>query len=705
MPQNPKHKIVMWRKKWHLQSVLTRLFHAIAIASVIASIASLLLLFNVWLMVVFLAVIIGTVLLVKQNWHVSNTTVTNYLNQQYVAIEDSSDLLLRDTDTLNILEQLQVQKISGHIEILQVTGPYSKAFYRAIAMALAALIVTFGTSKIEKQTLRSIETISQPPSIKNEVILPAIDKFMVSIQPPSYTNFPSRTQSSFSIKLPVGSSVFWQIKTTIKVANIVFTFNNSLKIAMQPTDASHKMWQMTKIITQSGFYQLNIDGKLSDLYQIETIKDVAPIITIASPKPNTIIDFGQPTKVPLNLTITDDYGITDAFVNATIASGSGEGVKFKEQKIALATSFKTGQLQYNIEQMIDLKKLAMLPGDELYFYVKAIDNNQQESRSDVFIITLLDTTQLMSLEGVANDINFKPELFRSERQIIIDAEQLIKDKDTISLESFKNRSNNLGVDQKLLRLRYGKFLGEENESNQGIEDAGSLDAKDFGDGTAMMDAVTDKHDNAEDASFLDADTKKRLKAVLNEMWNAELQLRTFKPQEALPFAYKALRLLKDLQQSSRVYVAKTSLKTTPLKPEKRLTADLSKIAPSNTQQQIVLTPNNNTILKAALSVLETMKAHEPVINISALSEALPIISNKASVEPAIYLQALTALKQLLIKQQQGVNTINKVDIVVVQKAMQQILAVPISTPQQQKTMPSKILSTEYFNQLYKRTQQ
>jgi len=701
MPDNAKYKIVMWRQQWHQQSGLIRLLYAIAIGCALASVASILLLFNVWLMAAFFTVVIATILLVKQRWQVSNTTVTYYLNQHFTMLEDSSDLLLKDSDSLNILEQLQVQKISKQIETLDVKSPYSKGLYRAGAIALAALIVTYGIHSLVKPRQQSKGQLSGAATTKKEVVLPAIDKFTVNIQPPSYTNLPSRQLTRFNMQVPVGSKAIWQITTNIKVASITITFNDSLKVIMQPSDASHTAWQLAKTITQSGFYQLNIDGKLSDLYQIETIKDALPTIIVASPKPNTIIDFGQPTKVPLNLTITDDYGITDAFVNATIASGSGEGVKFKEQKIALAASFKTGQLQYNIGQIIDLKKLAMQPGDELYFYVKAIDNNQQESRSDIFIITLPDTTQLMSLEGVANNVNFKPEFFRSERQIIIDAEQLLRDKDTISLESFKNRSNNLGVDQKLLRLRYGKYLGEENESNQGIEDVAGLDAMDFGDGAAMMDAVTDKHDNAEDATFLDADTKKRLKAVLNEMWSAELQLRTFKPQDALPFAYKALRLLKDLQQSSRVYVAKTSLKTTPLKPEKRLTADLSKVVPPTTKQQVVIATNNNTILQAALTVLEAMKANERITNTSALAQALPIISSKASAEPTTYLPALTALKQLLLKQQQAIGGVNKADIVVVQKAVEKILAAPITTPQQQKVMPSKALSTEYFNQLYK----
>lgn len=702
MHQLTKHKIVMWRQQWHQQSGLTRLLYAIAIACVIANIANLLLPYNVWLMAAFLTVIIGTVLLVKQPWQVSNTTVTNYLNQHYPVLEDSSDLLLKEADTLNILEQLQVNKIRQQIGAIQVKSPYSKGLYRAIGAAFLAVLLAFGISKMVKHDASQAQAITTNIATKKEVILPSIERFTVNIQPPAYTNKPSTTQSSFNLKLPVGSAVKWQITTNVTTQAISFTFNDSLKVQLQATNADKTIWQMAKTVTQSGFYQVNIDGKLSDLYQIETIKDATPIITVTTPKPNTIIDFGQPTKVPLSLTITDDYSISDAYISATIASGSGEGVKFKEQKIALATSFHTGQLQYSIQQIIDLKKLSMQPGDELYFYVKAIDNFKQESRSDIFIITLPDTTQLMSLEGLANNLNFKPEIFRSERQIIIDAEQLLKDKDTISLESFKNRSNNLGVDQKLLRLRYGKYLGEENESNQGIEDVEGLDAAEFGDGAAMMDAITDKHDNAEDATFLDADTKKRLKAVLNEMWKAELQLRIFKPQEALPFAYKALRLLKDLQQSSRVYVDKTSLKTTPLKPEKRLTADLSKILPPSTQQQVVITTSNNSVLKEALSTLESIKANKQATNTSILSQALTIISSKASVEPATYLPALTALKQLLLSQQAKQTSVPVASITIIQKAIQKILEQPIQTPQQISGKPNKTLSKEYFNNLYKR---
>ncbi len=701
MHQSAKNSIATFRKQWLLQSALQLLLHAITVGCAIAIIVGLFTSYNTWLVACVLAVFIGVVLFVKASWQVSNTTVTNHLNQHYPIVEDSSELLLKDADSLNILERLQVNKISQEFTSLKVKSPYSKGLYQAGAIALLVVLGSIGVNKLVKQSASAKALTIINDIKKKELILSEIQSFTVAIQPPSYTGKPSTTQSSFNLKVPVGSAVKWQLHSNVKAEAISFTFNDSLKLSLKATNAEKTVWQLAKTITQSGFYQVNIDGKLSDLYQIETIKDATPIITVTTPKPNTVIDFGQPTKVPLHLTITDDYGISDAYISATITSGSGEGVKFKEQKIALATSFQSRKLNYTIQQTIDLKKLAMQPGDELYFYIKAIDNFKQESRSDIFIITLPDTTQLMSLEGLANNINFKPEIFRSERQIIIDAEQLLKDKDTISSELFKERSNNLGIDQKLLRLRYGKYLGEENESNQGIENVEGLDAKEFGDGAAMMDAVTDKHDNAEDATFLDADTKKRLKAVLNEMWSTELQLRTFKPQDALPFAYTALRLLKDLQQSSRVYVAKTSLKITPLKPEKRLTADLSKIVPPSTQQQVVIAASNNTILKEALSILETIKVNKQPINTSALLQALTIIGSKASAEPATYLPALTALKELLLSQQAKQATAPVASITIIQRAIQKILEQPIQTPQQIMGKPNQKLSKEYFNNLYK----
>ncbi len=122
------------------------------------------------------------------------------------------------------------------------------------------------------------------------------------------------------------------------------------------------------------------------------------------------------------------------------------------------------------------------------------------------------------------------------------------------------------------------------------------------------------------------------------MWNAELRLRTFKPSEALPYEYKALRLLKDLQQKSRAYVGKTSVKTTPLKPEKRLTGELDKIIiPVLQHDYAQATPTGR--LPQALAILELLKSGALVsdpLTISIPQEAARQMSARATASPARY---------------------------------------------------------------------
>ena len=700
---NCQHIIHGLQQKWQLQLFVSFTLLCLSFEILIAAVVQKFFPLSVLTVIGFILFIIIFLVIINKYWQVKTRDVINYLNKNFPSLEESAALLILQTADLNTLQQLQVKKIGLVLQAINIGNPFNRKIYKAILILFLSIItalifinVDFSSNKITKQK-------GSLKNNKQEKILPQIASVLIKKIPPLYTNKLTVNQSYFNLKTEEGSTVNWQLNTTIPVKKLAFIFNDSTTVSLTQNNSNHTSWSLQKTISRDGFYQVKIDDKLSELYQIEVVKDLPPLITIKSPKPNTVIDYGQPTKVLLSLNIRDDYGVQEASISATIARGSGEGVKFKEQKINFTTSFLQHESNYQLQQIIDLKKLQMQPGDELYFYVKAIDNFKQETRSDIYIITLPDTTQLMSLEGLAKNINFKPEFFRSERQIIIDAEQLLKDKDTISVQSFNERCNNLGIDQKLLRLRYGKFLGEENESNLGIDGPEKLDAKEFGDATQMMDAVTDKHDNAEDATFLDADTKKKLKAVLNEMWSTELRLRTFKPQDALPFAYKALRLLKDLQQQSRAYVAKTSLRTIPLKPEKRLTADLTKISPPKLQQQTVLQTSEEAITREAISILEDVKYNIPIKlnDYSILTKATQQLSSKASAQPSMYLQGFQAMKRLIKSIGQKGVAIDIDDIKNIQKALQKTIQNPTTIPQQAKQAVDMDLSRQYFINLQK----
>ncbi len=703
-----KSIIYSWQKRWKTSNMLSLILLALAAALFLSAVFQVLFRFSFWFILPLFAVFTAINFSVNSSWKITAGEVARYLNHYFPELEESTELSLKPTDSLNLLEKLQKQKV----ETLLPQLPQPKAFYKKLQFAglvlLAVLAFSFLLGKLNLKTLQTkfspIKEAfgSKEKPAKPEVILPEIDHFDLKITPPDYTGKNSRMQEKFALAAEDGATISWTISTNKAAKQVSLLFNDHEKLVLKAANADQTEWKTAKTITKSGFYQVDLDGKISDLYQIEVIKDLPPVIRIQSPKPSTIIDFGEPQKTLLKTALSDDYGIREAYINATIASGSGEAVKFKEQKLNFDVSFNNHQTQYQLHKQLDFNTLGMQPGDELYFYVKATDNHNQQTRSEIYIVSIADTAKLMQMESIANGLDVKPELFRSERQIIIETEQLLREKDTIKAENFKKRSQNLGFDQKLLRLRYGKFLGEENESGGDPEDGNTLDnPADFSNAGKIMDAYTDKHDNAEDASFLEPETKNQLKATLNEMWRAELRLRTYKPQEALPFAYKALRLLKDLQQKSRAYVAKTSAKIAPLKPaEKRLTGDLTKIIDPVTQQDFKKQNDPDLSLRQAANLLNQLKNGTGLgaASLQILRQTNLQLSSKAAANPSVYLAAVTSFRRILATVNQPEN-INKQDVLTVEKAIQKMLPAVARLPQPAEKTPDLGLSNAYFQNL------
>jgi hypothetical protein len=301
----------------------------------------------------------------------------------------------------------------------------------------------------------------------------------------------------------------------------------------------------------------------------------------------------------------------------------------------------------------------------------------------------------------------KPEYFRSERQIILETEQLLREKDTMAAETFKDRSNGLGIDQKLLRLRYGKFLGEEAEEGSPgghNEDVGG--PGDFGNAAKILDVYTDKHDNAEDASFLEPAIKQQLKATLTEMWAAELRLRVFHPDSALPYEYKALRLLKDLQQKSRAYVAKTGVKVTPLNPAKRLAGELKDIGQPVQHPARDMEPSPEEGLRISLGLLDELgrraetAAGSPVapgainpVSVTVLQQAERRLGKEAVAHPGEYLDAYQAMRRIVD------GKITAADILAARHAIRQLLPEVEARPVVGKTPADAGLSKLYFKTL------
>lgn len=695
------------QKKWSLQIALAYVVTAVAVSIFISAIF-IKLLHQSWLVVLPIVSICFALFYFLFMQKINGEDVVRFLNQAFPELQESTQLVLQPADHLNGLEKLQLHKIESQLTS-QIPSPQliRKKLKTSFIMLIMALLFAFVFALIPFQKAHPFyqnkTSFNTSFSSKPEIKLPEIKAADIIITPPSYTRKPVREQDKFNIVAEQKAVVTWAITTTKKSSDVQFVFNDKSIVKLKATDKEGTHWLASKQIWQPGFYQVKIDNKLSELYQIEMIPDAPPIITIQSPKQSTFIKWGDAQKINISVSLSDDYGIDSAAVHATTASGSGEAVTFKEHQF-LFPNFHSGNQKYGLQKMIDLPSLGLTPGDELYFYITAKDNNQQEKRSDVYIVRLEDTAQLFSMTGLKNGIDVKPELFRSERQIIIETEQLLRDKDTIAVESFNKRSSNLGSDQELLRLRYGKYLGEETETEIGGDHHADAqnEAADFGNAAKVIDEYSHKHDIAEDADFFDAPTKKQLQAMLTEMWKASLQLKTYKPKEALPFAYNALRLLKDLQQKTRAYVAKTGVQTTPLNPAKRLTGELNKIAQPVTQQNEKQKDSSLQTLREAMGVLEKVKSKDALqkSDVAVLEAAGTQLSAMAALNPAAYLAAYKALQRII---ENDVKT-NENDINFTGNAFQKMITSFSNLPQQSQSAPDMNLSNRYFMNLNKRNE-
>jgi hypothetical protein len=640
--------------------------------------------------------------LLLRYWSISMDDICRFVNKQYPEVEESASLLLLPADQLSGLQHLQASRVNLVFVGRKLPNePFKQLRYPVIAF-LASLLFLYVVSKLPKEVSRNKAESAVPNNstlVVKENVPVEISEYKISINPPAYTRKSSRVQKQFTLIAENGSTVNWQIETSAPVKRLTFIWNDKETLKLINTDGAGRNWKLNKLVSSPGFYQVVLDGKKSDLYQVEIIPDQPVAIKLVDPQQHSTIDVGQPKQVGLKLVMTDDYGISDGYISATVASGKGEAVNFKEKKIALNTSFNN-QKSIQISQQLLLTGMGMKPGDELYFYINAKDNHGQQSRSDMYFVSIQDTTELMSMAAIDNGVNLVPEYFRSQRQIIIDTEKLLKERASLSDAEFKSRSNDLGADQKMLRLRYGKFLGEESETNIGGEHEDDHDAKpvEFGNVQGIMDQYAHKHDQAEDATFFEPQMKAQLKATLNEMWSSELQLRTFAPTKALPYEYKALRLLKDLQQKSRAFVAKTTIKTTPLKMEKRLSGELAEIVQPTSTSKNTSDSDKHLSLQQSLTLLEAKLAGEKSLSsaIRTLQAAEKELIQAAAASPSRYLPALKGLKTVIANW--NTNKEMASQIAIAEKGINSLLDGQQMKPVAQTNQPSD-LSKAYFNQL------
>lgn len=687
-----KHILVKFKKRWQLLLYLEVFLYAIG-----SAILTYFLISNILVAISVFMVLFTILAFIKKPWQPNLTTSSSYIDNHLENLEYSTSLLLKPSENLSSLAMLQQQKVVKRLsdEISKISPPNN--IIKSSIVATASILIGFLAYQFN---LSDYFTTEQSPINKEDVIsfqptdstnlqaeIPKLINQSLTIYYPNYTNLPASKSSKMDVSAVEGSRISWELEfsdtlKTVSIENMENSYVMELKDGKYTFNLS---------LTNSSFYNFKFSDKngntyFSDLYALEVTKDEAPIVDIKGIEQFTQFEFTDDKTVQFNSEITDDYGLKEAYIVATVSKGSGESVKFREEQLSFDTNLKRGSKSQNLSKKISLDAMKMEPGDELYFYILASDlksPNPNISRSETYFVAIKDTTtNTFGVEGTLG-VDRMPDYFRSQRQLIIDTEKLIKQRGQLSKKDFNFTSNELGFDQKALRIKYGEFMGEEQAEEEGIVTQDNLeefeaenenhdeegeedllaaythdhdgsnehnlvDEKKEGESKNPLEAFAHSHDDAEMATLFEESLRSKLLKALGEMWDSELYLRLYDPEKSLPYQYRALSLLQDIKNSARIYVHRIGFDPPPIKEDARLSGKLDQITSFRKNETLEKEKEFPAIRTAIYRIEQIINRKD---SISEKDQRLfessgNELAQKAIENPGQFLQTLQQLKQL-----------------------------------------------------------
>ncbi|MER2176416.1 MAG: hypothetical protein ABS955_01820 [Stenotrophomonas maltophilia] len=602
------------RRQWWITAVL-----AVPIALALSAVAWRIAGFNAFTVILLLTLLVSVGLATWRARRLDRQWLVRRLDEHPIA-QDSADLLFAAPEALNPLQRRQRAHVEAALQArlpeLRPRWPWRWVLASAV-MSVLAMALAFGWPR-GQSAAPLFPGATAPPATPTQP--PQLRSTRLEITAPAYTGLAVRVQNALDGKVAQDSRLHWSLRFSAQPHTAALQFHDGRRIALQ---REGDLWTARWTATRPALYRVVTEPVLRDtrLYRLDVVPDRPPVVRVIAPDRSLVLGTPGQRQWPLQFEATDDHGVVaTAQLKVTLAQGSGENITFREQTFTLSGTGPATQRRF--ARTLDLGALGATEGNDVIAQLTVRDTHAptaQSAQSSSVILRLPSAAEIQGtdMEGMVKKT--LPAYFRSQRQIIIDAEALIKLRRQLPTEEFVKRADAIGVDQRILRLRYGQFLGEESEGGakppptsdtlptsdtpttahdddhdhhgepaQPQAQAGHDDhdhgaptdgtAPVFGSATDVLSEYGHTHDHAEAATLLDPKTRATLKAALDQMWSSEGELRQGQPERALPYAYKALGFIKEVQQAERIYLARVGPELPPIDEGRRMTGDRAELA-------------------------------------------------------------------------------------------------------------------------------
>lgn len=527
--------------------------------------------------------------------------VARHLDQRFSELQDSAELLLRRESDLTLIARAQRRRVAAVLRELAQQGQLQwrgRRTLRWLAIGLMAIAVSVNLPWMLSLSNSSDASRLLPRSAT------AIRSWQIDERPAPYTGLSNLAHERMSVDVHEFSQIRWTVAIDGEAERVLVRFDDSTEVILYA--GSNSMWQSPWVTATAGNYQLIIDQKAyrvadSLAHAVVLIPDLPPQVRLIEPEIRVReLQEGADGSLAIRLRLEDDFGVDSLEAVATTATGDGEQVVFSEQKKDLTTEIDSSGS--TLVTNIDLLAMGATPGSELYVSFVATDRRPDEpnrAESASLIIRWAEAQRQADIVLDNQIVAIEPEYFRSQRQIIIDSEALLEKRPTLKKAEFDQGAQSLAFDERALRFRYGKFMGEESSGEpaagrNSLQTSGGHFVGDghdhgnqtlsfgdsgggFGDVMAAIQPYAHFHDQEEQATLFDPETRLLLGQALAAMWRAEGFLLQQDPEASLPHQYRALALIKRVQNRSRSFENRVGVNLTPVDLSRRYEGELDDV--------------------------------------------------------------------------------------------------------------------------------
>jgi len=296
---------------------------------------------------------------------------------------------------------------------------------------------------------------------------PEIKELNIIIEPPKYTKTTGikHTPSLSKIKLLKGSIIHIKGLTNKKLESAELRFKKDNTINMDIKDkiitAQFEAVENTNFEIICSDFENNKNIKIE--YFLEIVDDLNPYVSIKYPPDNFKIDENY--NIDLTIEVLDDFGINEIFLEYNITKPYYLNQDTISNQLSLLKNSENNKTNQFLNYKWDISNLNIGPGDEIFYLIKAIDNNTKTGPGIGKSAIL--RAYFPNLEELYFEVEQEQEIIEDTFDDVVDSIDEIKDMyQTISNDVLKEQT---GLEQEQEAQAMAEELQEISDKIENLE--------------------------------------------------------------------------------------------------------------------------------------------------------------------------------------------------------------------------------------------